>query len=73
MTIYDALQFVWPTLISAAAWAVAVWALQQPDEHSELVRRLTGTAPYDRNSQSAAPVKTREKPPRSAEKETSHV
>lgn len=73
MTIYDALQFVWPTLISAAAWAVAVWALQQPDEQSELVRRLTGSAPYDHNTQSSSPINTRTKPPRSADEESSNV
>lgn len=36
---------IWPFLIAAAAWGIAVWALQQPDAHSELVRRLTAAKP----------------------------
>lgn len=41
--IHDAMQFAWPALICAAAWAAAVWVLRQPDEQSRLVNRLTGT------------------------------
>lgn len=33
--------FIWPFAIAAAAWAIAVWALSQPDEQSLLVKRLT--------------------------------
>lgn len=42
MSLADALQFIWPTLVSAAAWAIAIRALREPDTHSELVRRLVG-------------------------------
>jgi hypothetical protein len=40
-TVGTLLQFVWPMLVSAVAWAIAVWALKQPDTHSEIVSRLT--------------------------------
>lgn len=33
----------WPFVISAAAWAIAVFALAQPSELSKLVKSLTGT------------------------------
>lgn len=40
-TISTLLQFLWPMLISAVAWAIAVWSLRQPDTYSEIVSRLT--------------------------------
>lgn len=35
------LALVWPFLVAAAAWAIAVWALQLPDEQSTLIADLT--------------------------------
>lgn len=33
----------WPFVISAAAWTIAVCALAQPSELSQLIKSLTGT------------------------------
>lgn len=42
MTFVATMQFVWPVLVSAAAWGIAIWALHEPDGHSDLVKRLIG-------------------------------
>ena len=38
------LSLVWPTIVCAAAWAIAIWALNLPDASSALVNRLTGAS-----------------------------
>lgn len=32
--------YLWPVLLCAAAWAIAIWALNAPDQMSMVVRRL---------------------------------
>ena len=34
------LTLLMPVLVTAGAWAIAVWALRQPDASSEVVRHL---------------------------------
>ncbi len=43
-----AVSLLWPLMFAAGAWAVAVWALNQHDPQSELVRRLTEVRPDSR-------------------------
>lgn len=31
----------WPLCATAAAWAIAIWALKQDGDHSKVIRRLT--------------------------------
>ncbi|MDX2309037.1 MAG: hypothetical protein NW216_12410 [Hyphomicrobium sp.] len=45
MNIGTAFAVVWPFLVAAAAWAIAVWALSEPDEQARVVKRLTKTGP----------------------------
>lgn len=42
MNFASTVEFVWPMLVSAAAWGIAIWALQEPDGHSAIVKRLIG-------------------------------
>lgn len=60
MSFYSTMQFVWPVLVSAAAWGIAIWALREPDTHSELVRRLTGDVPQ---APKTSPVKPQHNQP----------
>lgn len=60
MSLSNALLFVWPVLVSAVAWGIAIWALREPDTHSELVRRLVGDAPQAPNTK---PVKPKDNQP----------
>jgi hypothetical protein len=41
------LTLVFPFITCAAVWGIVVWALNMPDEHSEVIRRLNGTSTPD--------------------------
>lgn len=35
------LSVIWPFVLVAIVWALAIWAINQPDNQSLVVRRLT--------------------------------
>ncbi|MGQ0456268.1 MAG: hypothetical protein ACT4OU_04310 [Hyphomicrobium sp.] len=45
MSFAGVMQFLWPVLVSATAWGIAIWALREPDVHSDIVKRLIGEKP----------------------------